>query len=221
MVLQGGRPAQAAGIVHYGPAAPFAVASLSHYPHAAFLTSAAHQRQFPPDTGAEVAFAGRSNAGKSSAINVITARRGLARISKTPGRTRLLNFFELGEQQRLVDLPGYGYAAASAAERATWAPMIEALAQRSSLRGLFLIIDARRGVLAGDRELLAWAAGSHRPIQVLLSKADKLKRMELARVVATASTELAGQAAVLPFSSISGLGMEQARARLDEWLGFA
>lgn len=193
---------------------------MSHYPHAEFLTSAAHQRQFPADSGLEAAFAGRSNAGKSSAINAITARRALARISKTPGRTRLLNFFELGEQQRLVDLPGYGYAEASAAERATWAPMIEALALRSSLQGLFLIIDARRGVMDGDRELLAWAAGSGRPVQVLLSKADKLKRVELQQAVASATAQLAGQATVQPFSSVSGLGVETARRRLDQWLRF-
>lgn len=193
---------------------------MSHYTEADFLISAAHQRQFPEDGGHEVAFAGRSNAGKSSAINAITGRRALARISKTPGRTRLLNFFQLGPQQRLVDLPGYGYAEASAAERATWAPMIEALARRDSLRGLFLIVDMRRGVMDGDRELLDWATGSQRPIRVLLSKADKLKRVEVQRAVAAASAELAGRAEVQPFSSVSGLGVTEARARLDQWLGF-
>ena len=111
-------------------------------------------------------FRSRSNAGKSSAINAITGRRALARTAKTPGRTRLLNFFELTPGCRIVDLPGYGYAQASAAERATWAPMTTALAQRASLRGLFLIIDSRRGVLAGDDGLIAWAAAVHCPVHV-------------------------------------------------------
>jgi GTP-binding protein len=108
---------------------------VSRFPHAQFLISAAAAEQFPPDHGAEVAFVGRSNAGKSSAINAIAQRQGLARTSKTPGRTRLLNFFELGPQRRIVDLPGYGYASAPEAERRTWQPMIEALRERRSLRG--------------------------------------------------------------------------------------
>src|SRR5882757_8313869 len=122
---------------------------MSRFPRAEFLISAAAPGQFPADHGAEVAFVGRSNAGKSTAINVIVRRQGLARTSKTPGRTRLLNFFELGPMQRIVDLPGYGYATAPEAERRTWQPLIEALAARSSLRGWFLIIDARRGIASG------------------------------------------------------------------------
>src|SRR6516165_1902379 len=110
-----------------------------------FLTSVASAAQFPVDAGAEVAFAGRSNAGKSSAINAITKRRGLARTSKTPGRTRLLNYFELSPMKRLVDLPGYGYAGVTASERAAWLPLLETLRERSSLTGLFLIVDSRRG----------------------------------------------------------------------------
>jgi len=105
----------------------------------------------------------------------------LARISKTPGRTRLLNFFELTPGCRIVDLPGYGYAAASAEERASWESMTTALSERASLHGLFLIIDSRRGVHARDEELIAWAAAVHCPVHVLLSKADKLKRAELTK----------------------------------------
>jgi GTP-binding protein len=123
------------------------------------MLSAAQASQFPTDRGAEIAFAGRSNAGKSSAINVILQRHGLARVSRTPGRTRLLNFFEIGPEQRIVDLPGYGYAAAPEAERRTWGPMIAALRTRQSLRGLVLIVDSRRGVAPEDENLIAWAHG--------------------------------------------------------------
>ena len=119
---------------------------MSRFSQSTFLISAAAPAQFPPDVGAEVAFVGRSNAGKSSAINAITQRHGLARTSKIPGRTRLLNFFELYPGARLVDLPGYGYADVPAAQRRTWPPLIEALRERVSLRGLFVIVDARRGL---------------------------------------------------------------------------
>jgi GTP-binding protein len=190
---------------------------VSTYPNAALLLSAAHPRHFPQDTGAEVAFAGRSNAGKSSAINALTARRALARTAKTPGRTRLLNFFELEPGRRIVDLPGYGYAEASAAERATWAPMTTALAERASLRGLFLIVDSRRGLLEGDEGLIAWAQAVHCPVHVLLSKSDKLKRAELARALALARQALAGRATVQAFSAVDGTGLEEARRQLHQW----
>src|SRR5579871_3484790 len=124
---------------------------VSRFSQGRFLISAAAPGQFPPDRGAEVAFAGRSNAGKSSAINAITQRHGLARTSKTPGRTRLLNFFEVGPLQRIVDLPGYGYASGPEKDQRLWGSLIEALARRESLRGWFLIVDCRRGLLEGDR----------------------------------------------------------------------
>lgn len=192
---------------------------MSQYPEADFLTSAAHSSQFPEDAGDEVAFAGRSNSGKSSAINAILARRGLARASKTPGRTRLLNFFVLREGQRLVDLPGYGYAAASAAERATWAPMMDALIRRRCLRGLFVIVDSRRGVMPGDEELLAWAAPAQLPVHVLLSKADKLKRSEARASLQAARAALPPQVGVQLFSVEDHTGLEEARRVLEEWLG--
>ncbi len=131
---------------------------MSVFPNVRFILSAAQAAQFPADRGAEVAFAGRSNAGKSSAINAIVQRHGLARVSRTPGRTRLLNFFEVGPDRRIVDLPGYGFAAAPEAERRTWGPMIAALRARQSLRGLVLIVDSRRGVAPEDENLIAWAA---------------------------------------------------------------
>jgi GTP-binding protein len=191
---------------------------LSQYPQAEFLLSAADPRHFPPDAGAEVAFAGRSNAGKSTAINILIGQHRLARTSKTPGRTRLLNFFTLAPNQRIVDLPGYGYAAASVAERNSWARMIEALAARESLRGLMLLMDSRRGVLDGDEALIAWAEAANCPVFVLLSKADKLTRNELAKTSAAVRRELGTRAEVQPFSAISGLGLDQARRQLDHWL---
>jgi GTP-binding protein len=194
---------------------------LSQYPHAQFLLSAAEPRHFPPDTGAEVAFAGRSNAGKSTAINVLLGQHRLARTSKTPGRTRLLNFFTLAPNQRIVDLPGYGYAAAGIAERNSWARMIEALAERESLRGLILLMDSRRGVLDGDEALIDWAEAASCPVFVLLSKADKLTRNELAKTSAAVKRELGGRAEIQPFSAVSGLGLDQTRRQLDHWLAKA
>jgi GTP-binding protein len=193
------------------------VPPLSLYPQAALILSCAQASQFPPDTGAEVAFAGRSNAGKSSAINAISGRKALARTSKTPGRTRLLNFFHLAPDCRIVDLPGYGYAEASAAERATWAPMIDALARRESLRGMMLMVDSRRGLLEGDEGLLDWAASADAPIHVLLTKVDKLKRNEMRTVIAGVTKQLAGRATVQAFSAMDGTGLEEARAQLRHW----
>ncbi len=190
---------------------------MSRFQQAKFLVSAAAPAQFPPDIGAEVAFAGRSKAGKSSAINAITQRRGLARTSKTPGRTRLLNFFELAPQRRLVDLPGYGYASGPEAERRTWQPLIDALHTRTSLRGLFLIVDARRGLTEGDQGLLAWVAPDRR-VHVLLSKADKLSRAEAARVLRAAAQELAGRATLQLFSATEGTGVREAQETLLKWL---
>ncbi len=164
----------------------------------------------------EVAFAGRSNAGKSSAINAITQRRALARVSKTPGRTRLLNFFELAPGRRLVDLPGYGYASVSGEERSTWGPLIEHLRARESLRGLVLIVDSRRGVKEEDLALVRWAHGLD--VHVLLSKADKLNRSESAQTLRSATAALSGLASVQLFSMTSGAGVEQAQDVLEGWL---
>jgi GTP-binding protein len=190
---------------------------MSRFQQARFLVSAAAPVQFPPDFGAEVAFAGRSNAGKSSAINAITQRHGLARTSKTPGRTRLLNFFELAPGRRIVDLPGYGYASGPEAERRGWQPLIEALHARTSLKGLFLIVDVRRGVMPGDEGLLAWAAPSQQ-VHVLLSKADKLKRGEAARALREAGGQLGGRATVQLFSATDGTGLREAQDTLLAWL---
>jgi GTP-binding protein len=188
------------------------------FPNARFLISAAAAGQFPADRGAEVAFAGRSNAGKSSAINAILGRQGLARTSKTPGRTRLINFFELSPQERIVDLPGYGYASAPESERRTWPRLIEALREREALRGLFVIVDARRGLGEGDQALLDWALPRQR-VHVLLSKADKLNRTE-ARQALAATVEAVGQrASAQLFSAHSRVGLEEAQRLLASWLG--
>jgi GTP-binding protein len=189
---------------------------MSRFQQARFLISAAAPGQFPADVGAEVAFAGRSNAGKSSAINAIAQRQGLARTSKTPGRTRLLNFFELEPAKRLVDLPGYGYASVPAAERHAWLPLLEALRTRASLRGLFLIVDARRGLTPGDEGLLDWAPTTHR-VHVLLSKADKLNRSEAAAVLRAATGQLAGRGTAQLFSALKGAGVREAQEVLEHW----
>jgi GTP-binding protein len=190
---------------------------MSRFNAVRFLLSAASPTQFPADVGAEVAFAGRSNAGKSSAINAITQRQGLARTSKTPGRTQLLNFFELTPGRRLVDLPGYGYADVPSAERRAWRPLIEALRERSSLRGLFVIVDARRGIAAGDETLFDWAQPDLK-IHVLLSKADKLTRNEANGLLRTAVAQLDGHATVQLFSALKGSGVREAQDMLIEWL---
>jgi GTP-binding protein len=191
---------------------------MSRLGEARFLTSVAAAAQFPADVGAEVAFAGRSNAGKSSAINAITQRRGLARTSKTPGRTRLLNYFELAPARRLVDLPGYGYASVAAAERGAWLPLLESLRARASLKGLFVIVDSRRGLTEGDEGVFEWAQGAHR-LHVLLSKADKLNRGESAAVLRATSMRLAGRGTVQLFSALRGIGLHEAQETLATWLG--
>jgi len=190
---------------------------MSRFPHVHFLLSAADAAQFPADVGAEVAFAGRSNAGKSSAINALTQRQGLARTSKTPGRTRLINFFELAPAQRLVDLPGYGYASGPAEERSSWLPLIEALRARQSLRGLFVIVDARRGLTAGDETLLSWASPQQR-LHVLLAKADKLSRSEATAALRAAQARLGERSGVQLFSALRGTGVREAQDTLVAWL---
>ncbi|HVS77193.1 MAG TPA: ribosome biogenesis GTP-binding protein YihA/YsxC, partial [Steroidobacteraceae bacterium] len=191
--------------------------AVAAFPHASFLVSAAAPEQFPADRGAEVAFAGRSNAGKSSAINAIVGRQGLARTSKTPGRTRLINFFELSALERIVDLPGYGYASAPESERRTWPRLIESLRGREALKGLFVIVDARRGIGEGDEALLEWTLPQQR-VHVLLSKADKLSRSEGRQALAAATRRLGERATVQLFSAHTRSGLEEAQGVLKAWL---
>jgi len=193
--------------------------AVSRFSSARFMLSAASPAQFPADRGVEIAFAGRSNAGKSSAINAVLARRGLARSGKTPGQTRFVNYFEVGPEQRVVDLPGYGYARVPERERVHWASLIEGLRERASLRGLFLIVDARRGVGAADQDLIAWADPDRRAVHVLLSKADKLTRSEATAALKAAQRELEARATAQLFSAVSDLGLREAQQVFLDWLG--
>ncbi|HSN70857.1 MAG TPA: ribosome biogenesis GTP-binding protein YihA/YsxC [Steroidobacteraceae bacterium] len=152
---------------------------MSSYGQVRFVKSAWQPRQFVADEGAEIAFAGRSNAGKSSAINAITGRTGLARTSKTPGQTQLVNFFELGPERRLVDLPGYGYAKVPGRMQRHWRELMTAYFERRvSLVGVFLIMDARRPLLDFDRQMLEWVEARGLPVHLVVTKADKLSRSD-------------------------------------------
>ena len=189
--------------------------AVSRFPKVEFLLSVAAPAQFPADSGAEVAFAGRSNAGKSSAINALAERKALARTSKTPGQTRLLNYFELEPGHRIVDLPGYGYAEAPPAEKRKWVPLINALRERESLRGLMLIVDARRGLRDEDLGLIEWVDPARRGVHVLLAKADKLNQAERAKLLRESRAMLGDTATVQVFSAHSGLGVKEAQGALD------
>lgn len=192
---------------------------MSVFPDAVFLTSAHEARQFVPDSGAEVAFAGRSNAGKSSAINTILNRRNFARISKSPGRTQLINFFSLTGDQRLVDLPGYGYARVGRSLRKHWRGLLaDYFESRASLQGLFLVVDSRRRLGDFDWQMLDWSRMIECPVHVLLTKADKLKRQEASRALAAVQKDLGGIATVQLFSATKKLGLEEARRLLDRLL---
>lgn len=190
---------------------------MSIYPQVRFLLSVAAPAQFPPDTGLEIAIAGRSNAGKSSAINALLGRHNLARTSKTPGRTQMLNYFELEPNLRLVDLPGYGHAEVPSAVRARWGPLSEALRRRESLGAMLLVVDSRRGVRPEDLGLLEWARLPPEALHVLLSKADQLNQSERARALKAARQALTGAASVQLFSALKGLGLEDARRVVLRW----
>lgn len=194
---------------------------MSQYPDARFLGSAHRIDQLLPDEGTEVAFAGRSNAGKSSALNAIVGRRDFARTSKTPGRTQLINFFQVEAQRRLVDLPGYGYAKVSKQMREHWGLVLDDYFRtRRSLAGLVVIVDSRRGIGDFDRQMLDWARANRCPALVLLTKADKLSRAEARATLAQAESELRETLAETDvhaelFSSPAGTGVPETRRWLD------
>lgn len=190
---------------------------MSLFPNVKFLLSVAAEAQFPPDRGLDVAIAGRSNAGKSTAINAILARKGLARASKTPGRTQLLNYFELAPERRLVDLPGYGHAEAPGAVRARWGPLLEGLRRRDCFGGLMLVVDSRRGVQDKDLDLLDWSGLPPEALHVLLSKADQLTHSAGLKVLRDTQAQLAGIGGVQLFSALKGTGLDEARAVLKRW----
>ncbi|SDO43391.1 cell division checkpoint GTPase YihA [Halomonas shengliensis] len=195
-----------------------------HYPAARFLTSAPTLARCPDDRGAEVAFAGRSNAGKSSAINALTRQKALARTSKTPGRTQLINFFALGEdlERRLVDLPGYGFAKVPEKVKLEWQRHLsDYLQRRASLKGLVLVMDVRHPLSEFDQTMLGWADDQSMPVHILLTKADKLKRGAAASALQQVRSRLReweDLVTVQLFSALKGQGIEELEARLDAWL---
>lgn len=197
--------------------------SILNYRKASFLTSAPDIRRLPPDQGYEVAFAGRSNAGKSSSLNTLTQQTGLARTSKTPGRTQLINVFDLPEpDRRLIDLPGYGYAKVPLKMKLEWQKSLsEYLQKRECLRGLVVLMDIRHPMKDLDQDLIFWAVDVGLPVLVLLTKADKLKtgkqKAELLKI-REASLAFQGDVTVELFSSLKKQGVAQLSRKLDEWL---
>ncbi|MDR0776128.1 MAG: ribosome biogenesis GTP-binding protein YihA/YsxC [Azonexus sp.] len=194
------------------------------FQQAVFLTTVAHLRDLPPDSIREVAFAGRSNAGKSSAINTLAGRVRLAYVSKTPGRTQHLNYFTLAAGKYFVDLPGYGYAKAPEAVRSQWEGLIGPyLNKREQLAGLAVIMDVRRPMTDLDLKLIDWFRPTGRPIHIMLSKADKLSRQEQTKALRSVKAEVAtwGDAelySVQLFSSLKKTGVDEAEAVFANWL---
>lgn len=194
------------------------------YRQAAFLTSAAKLNQSPPDQGFEIAFAGRSNAGKSSAINTLCDQGSLARTSKTPGRTQLLNFFNIDDERRIVDLPGYGFAKVSENIKRQWqGTLSDYLEHRQCLQGIVLMVDCRHEIKDNDRQMLEWASHIGLPVHILLTKSDKLKKgqaktslLALRKTVASISPDISAQL----FSSKKKTGIDDAHAKLDAWFQF-
>ena len=183
--------------------------------------SAPDIRRLPADSGIEVAFAGRSNAGKSSALNTLTNQRSLARTSKTPGRTQLINIFEIAEDKRLVDLPGYGFAKVPMEMKKKWQKALgEYLEKRQCLKGLVILMDIRHPLKDLDMDLIHWAADSELPVLALLTKCDKLSQGKVSAQVLTVKKQLATLNAnikVQAFSSLKYTGSEQANTVICDW----
>lgn len=194
------------------------------YSKAVFLKSAARVSQLPDDSGYEVAFAGRSNAGKSSALNCLTGIKNLARTSKTPGRTQLINLFQLDEARRLVDLPGYGYAKVALRVKMDWQEnLAHYLEVRKSLKGLILLMDIRHPLKDLDVMMVDWALDRGLPVHILLTKSDKLSRSEIKNTLFKVRKyyELAQHLiTVQSFSSLKREGIEELIALLNQWMEF-
>jgi len=197
---------------------------VSHYSQAKFNISAPDISHLGQDDGIEVAFAGRSNAGKSSALNRLTRQKSLARTSKTPGRTQLINVFELDEGRRLIDLPGYGYAKVPMAIKLKWQKSLgEYLQKRESLKGLVVLMDIRHPFKDLDQELIQWAVSAELPVLALLTKADKFKsgkRKNQLLMAREAAMAFCGDVTVHLFSSLNGLGLDNCEAVLDLWFNY-
>jgi GTP-binding protein len=191
------------------------------YQQAQYLTSAADFSQLPPDDGGEVAFIGRSNAGKSSALNIITGIKGLARTSKMPGRTTMINFFALNEPYRLVDLPGYGYAKAPRAMQARWEQAVsQYLEKRECLKGLIIIMDVRHPLKEMDQSMIEWAVRCGVPMHILLTKSDKLSATAAKKSLKEVQEALShyGDAVSLQlFSSLNRVGLDEVKAVMNQW----
>ncbi|WP_291969901.1 ribosome biogenesis GTP-binding protein YihA/YsxC [Candidatus Symbiopectobacterium sp.] len=186
-----------------------------------FVTSAPDIRHLPADSGIEVAFAGRSNAGKSSALNTLTNQKSLARTSKTPGRTQLINLFEVTDGVRLVDLPGYGYAEVPEEMKRNWQKALgEYLQKRACLQGLVVLMDIRHPLKDLDQQMIEWAVDVDLPVLILLTKSDKLAsgvRKEQLNAVREAVLAFGGDIQVEAFSSLKKEGVDKLRKKLDLW----
>ncbi|MCY7295435.1 ribosome biogenesis GTP-binding protein YihA/YsxC [Alteromonas sp. a30] len=197
---------------------------MSHYQRATFQISAPDISHLKHDEGIEVAFAGRSNAGKSTALNCLTRQKNLARTSKTPGRTQLINVFELDDDRRLIDLPGYGYAQVPLEMKKKWQRALgEYLEKRQSLKGLVVLMDIRHPFKEMDQELIRWAVQSNIPVLALLTKADKFKsgkRKAQVLMAREAALAFCGDVTVHAFSGQNGLGLKELEDVLDKWFGF-
>ena len=186
-----------------------------------FIKGAYTLQQLPEDTGIEVAFAGRSNVGKSTILNTLAGVKSLARTSKTPGRTQEINFFDLGNDRRLVDLPGYGYAKVSEAKQRHWAETLgEYLLTRNSLAGLILLMDIRHPLKEYDRNMVHWCTHAERPVYVILNKADKLSRGKAGATLLEIKQKLAEFPieGIQLFSSLNRTGVDEALQLLCRWL---
>lgn len=195
---------------------------MSLFRHAVFEISVAKPQDLPPATGPEIAFAGRSNAGKSSAINTLAGHTRLAFVSKTPGRTQLINLFRLRNGAALVDLPGYGYADVPLPVRKQWQGLLEHyLTRRQELAGLVMIMDARRPLTELDRQMINWFGPTGKPIHCLLTKADKLTKQEQTKILREVLAEVEGSGSQITaqlFSSLKKTGMEEAEKVIGAWL---
>lgn len=194
------------------------------YHQAKFINSAPRLQDAPPDQGLEIAFAGRSNAGKSSAINTLVQQTALARVSKTPGRTQLLNFFQIDDKRKLVDLPGYGYAKVPEAIKRDWGKMMETyLSQRQALAGIVLVMDIRHPLTEFDWQMIEWCQHGNLRIHIILTKADKLKFGAAKNTLLQVQKELShleiGVTLQL-FSALKKTGIDDIHRVLDDWFEF-
>lgn len=195
-----------------------------NYQNAQFLLSVANLSQLPPDQGVEVAIVGRSNAGKSSVLNQLTQNKNLARVSKTPGRTQLINLFALDAANRLADLPGYGYAKVPPSVKKRWQQLLDDyLRSRACLRGLILVMDIRHPLKEFDQQMLAWCAQCDVAVHILLNKSDKLTQSAASKTLKEVKTRLVdytNSITVQTFSALKGRGVKELRDQLDQWWGF-